>query len=290
MKKITKLKQDYENIEIPSELEDIVKQSIQHAKTTRKKGSPIKKGVLGVAAAAALFVGSINVSPAFARSMVHIPILGQIVDVFTVQTLTVDKGTYQAELKTPGITGLENKDLEAALNEKYIEENKALYQQFEQEVTEMEKIGEGHLGMDAGYEVKTYTEQLLSIARFEVNAVGSSSTTMQYDTLDKQNGVLITLPSLFKDDTYIEVISSYLKDEMHFQMSADDDISYFELEGDGLDFKSIQPDQSFYITENHKLVISFDKYEIAPGYMGIITFEIPSEVLKDVLVSDNYIR
>ncbi|WP_025783395.1 anti-sigma-V factor rsiV [Sporosarcina sp. D27] len=290
MKQINKFKKEYEDIEIPSELDQVVKQSIQRAKASQKKHNPVKRWSLGVAAAAALFIGSINASPAFANSLANIPVLGSIVEVFTIETLTMDRETYQANLKTPAISGLEDEELQASLNEKYIEENKELFKQFKEEVADMEEVDAGHLGIDTGYEVKTDTEQLLSIARYKVNTVGSSSTTMKYDTIDKQNNVLVTLPSLFKDDSYIEVISSYLTKEMKQQMADDENISYFAFDGSDLDFQAIQADQNFYITSDHKLVISFDKYEVAPGYMGIVTFEIPSDILSDVLVGDTYIR
>ncbi|MDU5177028.1 RsiV family protein, partial [Clostridium sp.] len=39
-----------------------------------------------------------------------------------------------------------------------------------------------------------------------------------------------------------------------------------------------------------KLVISFDKYEVAPGYMGVVEFVIPTEILSDSLVSNEYIK
>ncbi|MDV6379112.1 DUF3298 domain-containing protein [Sporosarcina sp. GW1-11] len=290
MKQINKLKKQYNDIEIPSELDEVVRQSIERATITKKKRSPVKQWSLGVAVAAVMFVGSINVSPAFANSLVNIPVLGSIVEVFTVQTLTMDKETYQANLKTPAISGLDREGLQTALNEKYIEENKELFKQFKADVAEMEEVGAGHLGIDSGYEVKTDTEQLLSIARYEVNTVGSSSTTMHYDTIDKQNNVLITLPSLFKDDSYVEIISAYIKDDIKQQMKDDGNVAYLTVEGADLEFRSIQANQNFYITADHKLVISFDKYEIAPGYMGVVTFEIPSDILSDVLVGDTYIH
>ncbi|MEK4230892.1 DUF3298 and DUF4163 domain-containing protein [Solibacillus sp. FSL H8-0538] len=290
MKKMDKLKKDYDATEIPAELEDVVKASIRQAKTSQKKRPFLKQWSFGAAAAAALFVGSINMSPTFAQAMANVPVLGSIVEVFTVQQLTMDKETYQADLATPAINGLANEGLQATLNEKYIEENKALFKQFEQDVAEMKKAGNGHLGISTGYEVKTDTDQLLSIARYEVNTVGSSSTTMKYDTIDKQNNILITLPSLFKDDKYIDAISSYVAVEMKRQMAADEEISYFMFDGSELDFEVINSEQNFYITANNKLVISFDKYEVAPGYMGIVTFEIPSDILRDLLVSDAYIN
>ncbi|MDF2950278.1 MAG: protein of unknown function DUF3298-containing protein, partial [Sedimentibacter sp.] len=48
--------------------------------------------------------------------------------------------------------------------------------------------------------------------------------------------------------------------------------------------------QSFYINSENKLIISFDKYEVAPGYMGVLEFEIPSDILGDILISDEYIK
>lgn len=290
MKKLEKLKKDYDEIEIPSELEGLVKDSIRQAKSAQKKPRRAKKWSLASAAAAAIFVGSINVSPAWAQSMSSIPGLGAIVEVFTVQKVAIDEETYQANLTTPAIEGLENSELQNSLNEKYIEENKVLLEQFEQEIAGMKEIGEGHLGIDTGYEVITDTEQLLSIARYEVEIGGSASMTMKYDTVDKENSVLITLPSLFKDDQYIDVISLYIADEMKRQMAVDEEISYFTSDDITSGFSAIKPDQKFYITPTNKLVIAFDEYEVAAGYMGVVTFEIPTNILKDLLVSDRYIN
>ncbi|MEK3936795.1 DUF3298 domain-containing protein [Sporosarcina sp. FSL W7-1349] len=294
MKKLKPLKQDYENIEIPTELEEVVQSAIRQAKQKHqpKKRRRAPQWVIGAAAAAALFVGSINVSPTFAQTMANVPFLGSIVEVITVQQIKVDQGTYQADLNTPALEGLNNPELQTALNEKYIAENKALYEQFEKDVADMEQwAGGGHLGVDSGYEVLTETDQLLSIARYEVNIVGSSSTVMKYDTVDKENGLLITLPSLFKDESYVAIISAYILYEMKDQMAKDDMKAYFLPDDEFIEgFEQIRPDQPFYITAQNKLVVSFDKYEVAPGYMGVVTFEIPTDVIKDVLVSDLYIK
>jgi len=290
MKRMNKLKKEYDDIEIPPELDSIVKNSIQRAKNTKKTRSPLRNWSIGVAASAALFIGSINASPTFANSLVNIPVLGSIVQVFTIETLTMEKDTYQANMKTPAIDGLENNELQTSLNEKYIEENQALFTKFEEEIAGLEKAGSGHLGMDSGYEVKTDTEQILSIARYETTTAGSSSTEMQYDTIDKQHNILLTLPILFKDDSYIEIISTYIKEEMKRQMHEDNTIAYVAVEGADIEFQSIQAHHDFYITANHKLVISFDQYEVAPGYMGVVTFEIPSHILQDALVGDTYIQ
>jgi len=159
---------------------------------------------------------------------------------------------------------------------------------------ELKKNGGGYMGIDSGYIVKTDTEKLLSVGRYVVNTVGSSSTTMKYDTIDKENEVLITLPSLFADDSYVDAISSEIKKQMIEQNKADEN-KYYWVEGieesDSMElFDKISNEQNFYISSDNKLVISFDKYEVAPGYMGIIEFEIPTDVISNILVSGEYIK
>ena len=56
-------------------------------------------------------------------------------------------------------------------------------------------------------------------------------------------------------------------------------------------FEKIKKDQNFYINASGQLVISFQKYEVAPGYMGVPEFVIPTSLLSDLLVSkDEYLR
>ncbi len=54
-------------------------------------------------------------------------------------------------------------------------------------------------------------------------------------------------------------------------------------------FYEISDDVNFYVNESGKLMIVFDEYEVAPGFMGIISFEIPTDVL-DGIVKDGYLK
>lgn len=288
-KKLEKLKSDYQNIPIPDNLDFIVANAISRSNVRK---FPFKS-VIGLAASA-IFILSINSSPTFAKTLSDVPIVGTLVDVLTFTEYTVDEKTYQAHLKVPAVSNLKNKDLENSLNQKYLNENKQLYDTFTKEMDEMKKENGGHLGIDSGYEVKTDTDNILSIGRYVVNTVGSSSTTMTYDTIDKKKEILLTLPLLFKDETYINLISENIKEQMKEQMKHDENKLYwFRDEGDettiGL-FDKISSKQNFYINKDNQLVISFDKYEVAPGAMGIIEFIIPSDILSDALVSNHYIK
>jgi hypothetical protein len=288
-KKLEKLRSDYKNVPIPDNLDIIVKKAI---KRSIQKRFPLKS-ITGFFTAA-LFVLSINTSSTFAKTLSNVPILGNVVNVLTFTEYTVDEPTYKANLKVPAVKNLKNKDLEQSLNKKYLEENKKLYDQFMKETESVKKDSGAHLGIDSGYEVKTDNEDILSIERYVVNTAASSSTTMKFDTIDKKKEILLSLPILFKDKSYVKIISENIKEQMKEQMKKDGSKVYWIPEANldySIDpFVSIKDNQNFYINKDHKLVISFDKYEVAPGYMGVVEFTIPTDVLSKVLVGHHYIR
>lgn len=289
---MNKFRNEYENIEIPDELEFLVRTTIKEQEKKMKRKNIINKSVIAAAVAGVVFVGSINLSSEISYALSEVPVLGSIVRVLTFKTFELKDNNFDAELKTPAIEGLDSK-LEAMLNEKYLDENQKLYDDFMKEIDELKKadMDEAHMGIASGYEVKTDTDKLLVIGRYVVNTAGSSSTTIKYDTIDKQNKILITLPSLFKDEAYIDIISENIKAQMKEQMKDENNVYWLEDEMMGDEnFSKIDKNQSFYITKDNQLVIAFDKYEVAPGYMGNPEFIIPSELLKDVLVSEEYIK
>lgn len=291
-KRIEKLKKAYNDIPIPDRLDFVVKKAIKQ----EKKKRTATKWVVGVAAATVLFIGGININPTFAKTVSEIPIISSLVKVLTFTEFKVDEESYNADIKVPAIENLKNESLQSALNKKYLEESKELYDQFTAEMEDLKLSNGGHVGIDSGYEVKTDTEQILSIGRYVVNTAGSSSTIYKFDTIDKQNGLLITLPSLFKSGAYVNVISKEIKRQMILQMEQDSSLIYWvndpnNEEQNSFDpFEKIKADQNFYINKENKLVIVFDKYEVAPGYMGVVEFIIPSDVLSDILVSHQYIK
>ena len=289
---MNKFRNEYENIEIPDELEFLVRTTIKEQEKKMKRKNIINKSVIAAAVAGVVFVGSINLSSEISYALSEVPVLGSIVRVLTFKTFELKDNNFDAQLKTPAIEGLDSK-LEAMLNEKYLDENQKLYDDFMKEIDEMKKadMDEAHMGIASGYEVKTDTDKLLVIGRYVVNTAGSSSTTIKYDTIDKQNKLLITLPSLFKDEAYIDIISENIKAQMKEQMKDENNVYWLEDEMMGDEnFSKIDKNQSFYITKDNQLIIAFDKYEVAPGYMGNPEFIIPSELLKDALVSEEYIK
>ncbi|WP_349654902.1 RsiV family protein [Neobacillus sp. DY30] len=110
----------------------------------------------------------------------------------------------------------------------------------------------------------------------------------------KNRTAIKILPILFKNQNYIETISENIKDQMKQQMKEDKTKVYWILDA-GVEnpidpFENITANHNFYINQDNKLVISFDKYEVAPGYMGVVEFIIPTDLLSDDLLGSEYIK
>lgn len=292
-KGLEQMKKDYMDIPIPEELDFIVKKAFKdNGVNVMKKNKYKKLNIIAASLAAVLvvFTISINTSPVFAEALSKIPVVSSIVRVLTFKEYNMDNENFHANIKIPEIQGLENKDLQNSLNEKYLKENTKLYNEFITEMEELKKKGEAHSGVDSGYKVMTDNDSIFSVGRYVVITQASGAETIKYDTIDKKNEILITLPSLFKDNSYIDIISQNIKEQMAEQMKADENKIYWLNDEMAENFDKIRPDHNFYISNENKLVISFDEYEVAPGYMGTVEFVIPTKVISDILVGSEYIK
>ncbi|WP_394870954.1 DUF3298 and DUF4163 domain-containing protein [Clostridium butyricum] len=276
MKNINDLKKEYMDIKIPENLDDVVKESIK--KVDRK--SIVNKKIIGSAAVLAIIFG-INISPAFADVVSDIPIVGNIVKLVTVKNYTLKKNNVEADIKVPAIEGLENKQLEENLNEEFIKNGKKIYEEL---IEEFPSINNQMKYVGSDYKIKADNDSFLSIEIIKEEIQASSYTTKKHYTIDKNKQIVLTLPMLFEGDNYIEEISNDIKAQMIENMKKDSNLTYF-LETDENEevidsFDKIKENQDFYINNDGNLVICFDQYEVAPGYMGTLEFIISDKIFK----------
>lgn len=281
-KKFEDMKNEYLSVAIPEELEKRILKSIKRHRTLKR----ISHNAIFLAASILLLITTVNISPAAASTLADIPFLNKVIKVVTIAEWKETKENSQLNLKTPKVTGLENEALSHALNQQYVQESKELYAKFQQETANEA----GNYLLESGYIVKTDDDLIFSLGRYTTEIKASAAETIHYVTIDKQNELLITLPSLFKDESYINSISEYILNEMNQQIKAETGNYFIKNQNDPDGFEKIDSSQNFYINTNHQLVICFDEYEVAPGYMGTIEFPIPTEIIKDHLVSDLYIK
>lgn len=274
------LKKDYDNIKIPKELDDVVNDALNSNIKYRKY-----QNKMVIAASLLLVVLGINISPAFAQTLSKIPIIGNLVKIITIKNYSIDENGYKASIDVPKISGLTDKKLEYKLNSEFEKEGKKLYEDFleEMEILKSDKV-QGHSLVESWYEVLTYNEDLFSVVVYTHYAQGSSNTIRKFYNIDKKNETVLSLEGMFKNNDYINVISQNIKEQMRDNMKKDKNKHYWiDDEIKEMNFKFIDKNQDFYINKNGELVICFDKYDVAPGYMGLVEFTIPNNVIKPLL-------
>ena len=286
-KRLEQLKEEYHSIPIPNELDEVVNKALR---TRPKRKNVYWKATALTAAAVLLLTITLNISPALANTLSNVPVIGKTVKILTFYEIQDTKNNSSIEIKTPAIEGLSDPALENSLNSKYIEESKELYKQFEESIGALKAGQNGNTAIYSDYEVLTDNERILSIRRYTELTQATSFVENKYDTIDKQNEILISLKSLFSDDSYIEVISEEIKKQMTQQMKADTNKIYWIKKGEPGEFKQINENQNYYINSDSKLVIVFNEFEAGPGYMGTVEFVIPTDVLSDILIGDLYIK
>lgn len=174
-----------------------------------------------------------------------------------------------AKLSEDGVQEI-NQDMETTVDE--------LIRQFEDTLSE-----EGYHGLHVSQEVVTDNAQYYTVKLSALETEASGYEHNQFYTIDKQTGNVVTLADLFAEGSdYISVISENIKTQMREQMVADEGVIYFLDDEDmpEFNFQSITEQTNFYFNESGELVIAFDEYEVAPGYMGAPEFVIPQEIVE----------
>ena len=141
-----------------------------------------------------------------------------------------------------------------------------------------------HESLLIDYDVMTDTDKWFTLRLSLYEGAGSSMQYYKFYTLNKETGELCTLADLFKDDLYIKRISEEIRRQMEARMEEDPTCTYWvDNEIEDWNFEAVAPDQHFYLNAAGNLVLVFDKYTVAPGYMGTPEFEIQKEIFADIL-------
>ena len=295
-KKLENLKKEYESIHPSEEFRQKINTILEQSQAIQQQNNKVfqkQKRYFGILAAgfavlAVGFIGTLNVSPAFAATVSELPGMNHIVNVLTFHKYEFSQDNMQAEVVTPEITGLSNKELEEALNKEFQQYSNKIIEKFEKDVQSLQSAfpdSDPHMGVFSSYEVKTNTEDYLALDIFVTNIAGSSSDIHKYYTIDKHTNSLVTLSDLFQPDAdYVTPISQYIAEQMRRQNASGENFYWIDYEDvPEWNFKSINENQNFYINETGNIVICFDEYEVGPGSSGSPCFEIPQQVVADIL-------
>ena len=206
-----------------------------------------------------------NVSPAYAQTVEGVPVLGKLVQVFTIRNYFHTDETHELNVVVPGVQVPDapeaqeqiNADVEALVN--------ATVDQF---YRDMEANGISPSAVYLTHEVITNTDSwfTLQLSVEEVQASGNVRLYLYH--IDRTTGNYVTFGDLFTregvDAIRQELLSQIEKDE--------------NMEPESMELLSDR--QNFRFLENGDLVILYDEATIAPAYMGNPSFTIPASVFS----------
>lgn len=270
-------KEEYDQIPVPQEARDRIEAGIMRARLEQKRSDRMKNMKrTGVTAAALVltFGIAVNASPVVAQAMDGIPVIGSIARVVTIRNYNESTNNgMMADISVPQIDGnvAANADMDAYAKE--------LISRYEKEVVAQLGQEEGHYALESSYEVVSDNDKYVSIRINTVETMASGAEFVKIFTVDKATGQTVSLKDFLNSPEKLEAVSQNIKDQMAAQMAEDEGKVYF-AEGEPGGFTGLTGEENFYLNEAGELVIVFGEYEVAPGYMGVVSFTIPKDVTK----------
>ena len=290
-RRIRRSKGNYDSIETPDELENVINRAVNSAEMKQKPVNRMagKRFAAGIAAAAAVFVcftAGLNTSQAFAAAVMDIPVIGTVSKFLTFRTYDYQDEDKMIHEVIPQLEETGGSKESVSLEEKINGEiNKTMGQYREEAQKRVEEYKEAFLAtggteeefarkgirVEAGYEICYESDEWLSfVITADENWSGAYGIRLYYN-LDLKGGKRISLEELLGENS-VELANASILEQMKTRMEADGNLIYWGEDMDG--FTTIDDSTNFYINEKGNPVIVFDKYEVAPGAFGIQEFEI----------------
>lgn len=292
MGRLEKMKERYDEIVIPEELnvrigQEIMKSRKQQAeKNYASKRHKFRKVTLSMGAAAAaiciLFMTALNTSPVFAKEAAQLPIIGGLARILTFRSYEMEKDDIAVSVEIPTIemiaedTGIAadeiNQEILAQCNQ-YAEDAILRAEEYRTAFLEtggtLEEWKEHNIKITVNYEIKQQNDDYLSFVIRGTENWTSAYSEAKYYNLDLNTGDFVTLEDMLGVD-YVELANKSIQEQIAKRQDAGE--TFFTAEEGG--FTGISEDAKFYINKKNRPVIVFEKYEIAPGASGEIEFEI----------------
>ena len=188
---------------------------------------------------------------------------------------------WSIEISVPRISGMASEVEQDELNAHFFECKDEMIAEYKQNVEfakqSIAEGGEPHFGYQYSWDVITDSDDYFVFRTVWFLAAGSSTSLNEYWNLDKKTGKLLD----FDEDavTSLEQMAS-IREQIFAKMQEVNESGegMFWTEDDSLDISlgQVRYLNHWYYNQDGDLVITFDKYEIAPGAMGSPEFVIPA--------------
>ena len=297
---LDELKREYESIPVPEGLEFRVRASIAQAQQEQKEEQKhhMKKHTFwkstGITAAAAMLtiVVLANSSAGIAHAMEQVPVLGAITKVVTFRTYEDQRGNTSAHVDVPQVEG-GSQELNDAI-QRYTDtiiaqyqEDAALVEQYAQDPNAPD-AETNHYALDLTYSTVTDNDSIFALRFNKSLIMASGSEEVKIYNVDKATGKILSLGDLFQPGSgYLDVLTKNIQEQMQAQMDADKNVTYWlHDEVSEWNFTALSPDAAFYVNGDGQLVIVFNEGDVAPMYMGVCEFTVPSDTVADIVLPE----
>ena len=281
MKNLKKAKEVYSSIKIPEHLNYVVNKAIANKEKPKHHiFRYFNYAMSTVTCTFIAFVLLINTNSSLASDIAEIPIIGDIAKIFTVKEIKEEDSTKLINAKIPALENTGNTDLEKRINyeimlkiNEILEEAEGRAAEYKKAVIETGGTEESYqpINIQIDYKVGYSSDDVVSFVILKSETLASAYTERYFYNIDIKTGKNLNLRDVLGND-YKEIVDETIYKEIA-ERSKNPDNAYFTKEENGFD--GIENEyQNFYINENGNVVIVFEKYEIAPGYMGTQEFEI----------------
>ena len=297
MKNLKDAKEIYDHIVVPEELDAKLRNTLENTSIPKKKRTVVNFSRWTAATAAALFLCftvGLNTSESFAMGMSELPVIGSIAKVLTIRSYEIQNDNVTTTVEVPEIqievaeeeTILAITDVNAKIQElvdiftaeKYaqIEEGKNTF--LESGGTEKEWQARD-IEVTVNYEIKHQSETTLSLLIDGWISWFNFEEFRKFYNIDLVTGKEMTLIDLLGEDAY-EYAEAEVVKQINQMIEEDPNLCFWGItdsEYMGDEFIGVTESTPFYINADGNIVISYNKYDIAPGAMGIMEFEIPTK-------------
>lgn len=227
----------------------------------KKNAYYLKRGLLVASCGLIIFTGTLNLNGSFAETLSKVPMMGGLVKVLTFNRLTSHDSYRDIDIEIPNLEGLQDEALQIEINALLQSRAMTIYDKTMEEGNATEASGFISFipaNVNQGYQLLIQNETYFAfqVTTFTVGASGYMTSHVYNIDLEEQK--LMVLSDVVSD---FDDLNQQIIEEMNRRNDAGE--SFF-IE----DFIGVSDETNFYV-KGDQLMIIFNEYEVAAGYMGM---------------------
>lgn len=278
-----KLQEKYKDIEIPDDYHQKVQESITFG--LQKQSFYKKRIYFGIKLALScclIFVVCLNTNTVFAKTISQIPYIGQICKVLTFVNRDEIDRTKNIHINAPQLNHTGHTNLEKKVNHEIqtmvdhvVEEASLRAEEYYDAYVETGGNPDEFMPVEItlDYEIKYYQDNFVSFLIEKTETLASAYQEYMYYNIDLNTGKILTLKDLLGNQ-YQDIIVKEIQKQIS-EYSEEERYMFF----DDVNIKDfVNQDRIFYINQDKKVVVKFQKYEIAAGAAGPVEFIMPQDI------------